>query len=363
MSNPIDYVPPSSINNFNEDGESLRNTFLGDYYSNQKLDVYENSTSDKEDLNQLTFKERRLAEKEMHERDIIISRKLKNSGIFSYVDMKERFNNKYFQPFKKLETENVNLENFNIPLTEWLNKDKVQREVKRKFYKFLTVLRNGQGVQIYIRRLQKMCIANERSLKVSYLHLSSSLPSLAIWTADCPRIMIDLFNQVATICASQFYPGYEMIQKGIHVRIEELPVSDKLRDLRHSHLNMLIKVSGVITRRTRMFPKLERIKYDCAKCGYTIGPYIQRGKEKIRPKKCYQCGLKGPFQLNIAKTMYRNYQSLILQETPNSVPAGRIPRSREVVCIDDLVDIVKPGEEVEVTGIYTNQFDTFINLT
>lgn len=37
---------------------------------------------------------------------------------------------------------------------------------------------------------------------------------------------------------------------------------------------------------------------------------------------------------------------MTLQESPGSVPAGRLPRHREVVLLWDLIDSAKPGEEV-----------------
>ena len=46
------------------------------------------------------------------------------------------------------------------------------------------------------------------------------------------------------------------------------------------------------------------------------------------------------------KTVYRNYQKMTLQESPGSVPAGRLPRHREVILLWDLIDSAKPGEEV-----------------
>lgn len=55
-------------------------------------------------------------------------------------------------------------------------------------------------------------------------------------------------------------------------------------------------------------------------------------------------------QVNSAETVYGNYQKLTLQESPGSVPAGRLPRHKEVVLLGDLIDVVRPGEEVEVTG-------------
>lgn len=51
------------------------------------------------------------------------------------------------------------------------------------------------------------------------------------------------------------------------------------------------------------------------------------------------------------QTVYRNYQKMTLQESPGSVPAGRLPRHREVILLWDLIDCAKPGEEVVSTGL------------
>jgi hypothetical protein len=46
------------------------------------------------------------------------------------------------------------------------------------------------------------------------------------------------------------------------------------------------------------------------------------------------------------KTIYRNYQKLTLQESPGIVPAGRLPRYKEVILLNDLIDCARPGEEI-----------------
>lgn len=61
------------------------------------------------------------------------------------------------------------------------------------------------------------------------------------------------------------------------------------------------------------------------------------------------------------QTVYRNYQKITLQESPGRIPAGRIPRGKDVVLLADLCDMCKPGDEVEVTGIYTNNYDGSLN--
>lgn len=45
------------------------------------------------------------------------------------------------------------------------------------------------------------------------------------------------------------------------------------------------------------------------------------------------------------------------------MPPGRLPRSKEVILLWDLIDNARPGEEVEVTGIYRHNFDEHLNKT
>eukprot|EP00976_Prorocentrum_cordatum_P032777 667594-Prorocentrum_minimum.AAC.1 len=40
---------------------------------------------------------------------------------------------------------------------------------------------------------------------------------------------------------------------------------------------------------------------------------------------CPNCQSKGPFTVNVEQTLYRNYQKITLQESPGTVPAGRLP--------------------------------------
>lgn len=48
----------------------------------------------------------------------------------------------------------------------------------------------------------------------------------------------------------------------------------------------------------------------------------------------------------VQQTVYKNYQRMTIQESPGTVPAGRLPRSKDTILLDDLVDTCKPGDEV-----------------
>ncbi|CAM9335833.1 unnamed protein product [Choristocarpus tenellus] len=49
---------------------------------------------------------------------------------------------------------------------------------------------------------------------------------------------------------------------------------------------------------------------------------------------------------------------MIQIESPGSVPPGRVPRYKDIILLADLIDRARPGEEIEVTGMYTHSYDT-----
>jgi DNA replicative helicase MCM subunit Mcm2 (Cdc46/Mcm family) len=80
------------------------------------------------------------------------------------------------------------------------------------------------------------------------------------------------------------------------------------------------------------------------------------------------------------KTLYRNYQRISIQESPGTVPPGRIPRSKEILLLGDLCDTCRPGDEIvcvlitsvsfywiniflqEVLGVYRNTYNISLNI-
>lgn len=161
-------------------------------------------------------------------------------------------------------------------------------------------------------------------------------------------------------------------------------------NFRKLHLNQLVRTLGVVTATTGVLPQLSLVKYDCSKCGYILGPYTQTQNQEIKPNRCPECQSLGPFivsnfislnffsfyleilvmsclirnhcqQINMEQTIYRNYQKITIQESPGRIPAGRIPRSKDCILLSDLVDRSKPGDEVDLTAIYTNNYDGSLN--
>jgi DNA replication licensing factor MCM2 len=247
------------------------------------------------------------------------------------------------------------------PLREWVQLDQVRKAVLREFFRFLTefVAEGGaDGDRYYVRAIDYMCARNQSSLRVSWVHLAADAQELAMWVVDAPKQMLPLFDDVLQRVVVKKFRNYRNIGIDLRVRITDLPQIDTLRQLRHSHLNALLRTEGVVTRRTAVSPQLVRIVFDCGRCSAVLGPYPVTERGPPRLTVCPQCQAAGPFFTNDAETVYRNHQQLTLQETPGSVPPGRLPRSKEVILTGDLVDCARPGEKIGVTGTLIHRLDT-----
>ncbi|KAK6089620.1 hypothetical protein P3W45_001386 [Vairimorpha bombi] len=267
----------------------------------------------------------------------------------SFNDINEESSEEY----QNIDVEKLVLEN-NL-CKKFFEKTFFINSVKNMFIKFINTYKNKK----YIKLIKEMCADNLESLRVSYMHISEYNEILLKLLDLYPEQTIEIMETGLDSVVRTYFPNYSVIKKKLHVRITELPVSENIRSLRNNHLNRLVKIRGVVTRRTGVFPQFYIIKYTCVKCQATFGPFVANVS---KPSYCYECQSKGPFVINSAETVYKDFQKLTLQEVPGTVPPGTLPRSKEVLMFYDLIDSAKPGEEIEVTGVYKNNFNVALNI-
>merc|ERR1711962_508777 len=237
------------------------------------------------------------------------------------------------------------------PRTECLN----------RFKNFLRTYVDSRGQSLYKEKIRTMCEENRASFEVDYNILASECQVLAYFLPEAPTEVLTIFDEAAKSVVLSMFPRYEAIAKEIHVRITDLPLVEELRSLRQLHLNQLIRTSGVVTSSTGVLPQLSLIKYDCDKCSYVLGPFVQTQNQETKPGVCPECQSRGPFSINMEETLYKNYQRITIQESPGKVTAGRLPRSKDAILLGDLCDSCRPGDEIELTGVYTNNYDGSLN--
>ena len=231
------------------------------------------------------------------------------------------------------------------------------REAVLTFVDFLNTFDSRK----YVKLVRKMCADNHESLYVSYMDLESACPSLTESLLGHTEETLRALDAGLERMVRMHFPNYHMIRPKLHARLVGLPVFEDIRSLRNSHLNTLIRVNGIVTRRSNVLPLLSIVKFSCLKCGAVFGPFVV-DEETFKPSHCTECQSRGPFTVNSSETVYKDYQKLMLQEIPGTVPPGSLPRTKEVLCYFDLIDKAKPGDEVEVVGVYKNSFSLSLNV-
>ncbi|PNW80981.1 hypothetical protein CHLRE_07g338000v5 [Chlamydomonas reinhardtii] len=402
--NPLDQYEPveDEVLEEEEEGEDLMENMERDYQPQPHLDNYdaEGIDDDAEEEGDVDAHAARMAaEEELNRRDAKKLRPRRGAVPDFMMEDDDQPRRDEFNRRRKRRSDAGMEEDTAVPLeldieeakgrlTEWIAQEQVASEIKRRFRYFLRNYPHGcgrdqaaqearanhtgvgeDGEGIYMERIRAMAKDNKRSLELDYAHWAEFQPTLSIWLADAPKQMMEYLDEAATevvekVFSSEFFDAFKAYgeEYRVHVRVVGLPISDSLRDLRNYHLNCLIRVSGVVTRRTGVFPQLQLIKYDCVKCGYVLGPFAMHTDTAVKPNACPSCTSKGPFEVNSSETVYRDYQKITLQESPGSVPAGRLPRHKEVILTNDLIDCARPGEEVEVTGVYMYGYDASLNV-
>uniref|UniRef100_A0A4W2C818 DNA replication licensing factor MCM2 n=1 Tax=Bos indicus x Bos taurus TaxID=30522 RepID=A0A4W2C818_BOBOX len=244
---------------------------------------------------------------------------------------------------------------------EWVSMAGPRLEIHHRFKNFLRTHVDGRGHNVFKERISDMCKENRESLVVNYEDLAAREHVLAYFLPEAPAELLQIFDEAALEVVLAMYPKYDRIASRIHVRISHLPLVEELRSLRQLHLNQLIRTSGVVTSCTGVLPQLSMVKYNCNKCGFVLGPFCQSQNQEVKPGSCPECQSAGPFEVNMEETVYQNYQRIRIQESPGKVAAGRLPRSKDAILLADLVDSCKPGDEIELTGIYHNNYDGALN--
>ncbi|KAL1901543.1 MCM DNA helicase complex subunit [Ceratocystis pirilliformis] len=368
----LDELAEGEVDLFNDN-------FMDDYRGQHSDDGYEGVGLDDTDYGAMNLGSRRALESEMNRRDrqVARNRNLPSAFLGSDFDNDDidltaqprRHRNLYDEApddmgmdimEEQLSSQALSDMKTN-ELADWIATPSAQRTIKHEFKRFMTESIDSSGNSHHATMMLELASRNAETITVSYELLSEHNASLAYMLCNAPSQVLKLFDEVAMDMFIDNFPDYANIQPEVHVRFKDLPINYTLRQLRQSHLNCLVSVTGVVTRRTGVFPQLKYVKFDCTKCGITLGPYQQESNVEVKVSFCMNCQSRGPFTLNTDQTIYRNYQKITLQESPGKVEAGRLPRHREVILLWDLIDTCKPGDEVEIVGIYRNSYDAQLN--
>ncbi|KAK3944801.1 hypothetical protein QBC46DRAFT_445673 [Diplogelasinospora grovesii] len=128
------------------------------------------------------------------------------------------------------------------------------------------------------------------------------------------------------------------------------------RTLSAQHLNNMVSIEGIVTRCSLIRPKVVKsVHYSEAKNKFHFREYRdQTMTNGVTTSSVYpQEDEEGnPLMTEYGFCTYRDHQTISIQEMPERAPAGQLPRGVDVILDDDLVDKIKPGDRVQLVGIY-----------
>ncbi|KAH9081840.1 MCM2/3/5 family-domain-containing protein [Lactarius deliciosus] len=130
------------------------------------------------------------------------------------------------------------------------------------------------------------------------------------------------------------------------------------RTLRASHLGHMISLEGIVTRCSLVRPKMLKSIHYCPDTqrfhsreyrDATSSTSNQPPTSSVTP----QTNEEGqPLEIEYGLCTFRDHQRVSIQEMPERAPAGQLPRSTDVIIDDDLVDKCKPGDRIQLVGVY-----------
>lgn len=129
-----------------------------------------------------------------------------------------------------------------------------------------------------------------------------------------------------------------------------------VRQVRGDHLGHLITIRAIATRVSDVKPMVQVNAYTCDRCGCEIFQPVtskQFGPLSICPSAdCKANQTKGQLQPSSRASKFLPFQEIKVQELPEQVPIGQIPRSLTVSAYGSAVRQINPGDIVDVAGIF-----------
>jgi replicative DNA helicase Mcm len=224
---------------------------------------------------------------------------------------------------------------------------------QERFEEFLRTYKDDQGTSTYWTRVQQMSINDEISLTVDFQDLTSFDNVFIALAAEDPKRFLEMVNNALISVLRVEDPDYinSLTDTSIiKVRFSGYPDHVPLRTIRSRHIGKLIRISGIMMRASEVKPLLVKAIFLCRICQAEI-PQDQDEGKYTEPALCPVCTKKTPLRLIPQKSQFKDWQKVRIQESPEELPPGQMPRSVDVILEGDIVDISRPGDLVKVTGI------------
>ncbi|CAO3689732.1 unnamed protein product [Umbelopsis ramanniana] len=229
--------------------------------------------------------------------------------------------------------------------------------------KFLAFVENFRLDNDYIYRdqLRANLMTKQYFLEIDLGHLISFNEELANRLTNNPTDLLPLFEQSVQTTARRILSGAEQPPK-IQITLRSDANVTQIRDLSSNDIGRLVRIPGIIIGASTLNSRASTLHLVCRSCSYTTEITVEGGFTPLQiPRICgrplddtnnTRCDMDSYYVVH-DKCKFVDSQTLKLQEAPDMVPVGDLPRHTILNADRFLVNRVVPGMRTVVMGIYS----------
>ncbi|KAJ2726445.1 MCM DNA helicase complex subunit [Coemansia sp. Benny D115] len=210
---------------------------------------------------------------------------------------------------------------------------------------------------VYPQVLRRMHEAEVYQLNLDAQNLLAYPPSQHLYRqlVNYPEEVVPIMDYVLAELFLEQYPQADMdlAQADLKVRPYNLVQTVNMRELNPSDIDKLVSVRGMLIRASSVIPDMERAFFRCVQCEWSTTVALDRGVI-TEPTQCGNsaCLQRDSVELVHNRSAFADKQLARLQETPEVIPDGQTPHTVTLALHDELVDSARPGDRLEITGVY-----------
>jgi len=219
----------------------------------------------------------------------------------------------------------------------------------------LTATSEPYYIKALVRKWEE-CHQKEKGIKfpINAEHIHQFAPRLYNNLLNFPMEVVPIFDRelwnisVRTLQAEPEDLGTCQVQ--VHGLLEK--DHRIMRSINPGDIEKLVAIKGIVIRCSDLAPDMLSAVFRCTveDCKNEVSVPLSQW-EIEEPTLCERCGNKS-FAIQHNDSAFADRQLLKLQGPPELVPDGETPQNVAVCVFDDLVDQVRPGDRIEITGIY-----------
>lgn len=228
------------------------------------------------------------------------------------------------------------------------------------FRAFIKDFKGPTGEPYYTRLIEEAIADNSENINLNTKNLYDFHSELYKELINYPEDLIPVFDmELENFRANLMGDIDDEDQTNNHIQVRpfNLMESTNMKMLNPEDVDKLVSIKGMVIRCGEIIPEMKTAFFQCSLCGEQPQPVQLEGGVIREPTRCpnEQCGGKFTMQLIHNRGTYADKQLIKVQETPDDVQEGETPHTVNVYAYDSLVDVAKPGDRVEITGVYRAQ--------